>query len=360
MASVDIRDLADGSVSYRVRWRQDRKPRSLTFIDAASAEAFALNIERYGPEEALRILDVIDERGDHLTLTEWLDRHIDTITGVEEGTRRRYRAYLRNDIAPSIGAMPLTAVTDVTVARWVNSMQEAGASGKTIANKHGFLAGALNHAVRAGKIDKNPCDHTRLPRTDSDEMVFLTRDEFQALHDAMTPRWQPVARFLVGSGARFGEATALLVGDIDRSEGTARIAKAWKYTGDGTRRLDRPKTRRGMRTINLPASVLETLDLDRPADELLFPTQSGGPISHQLFTNRCWRPALKKADLTKRPRPHDLRHTCASWMIAAGVPLPVIQQHLGHESITTTIAVYGHLDRSSGEAAAAAVDAMLA
>ena len=54
-----------------------------------------------------------------------------------------------------------------------------------------------------------------------------------------------------------------------------------------------------------------------------------------------------KAGLTKSPRVHDLRHTCASWMIAAGVPLPIIQQHLGHESIQTTIGVYGHLDRRS-------------
>lgn len=61
----------------------------------------------------------------------------------------------------------------------------------------------------------------------------------------------------------------------------------------------------------------------------------------------------------KMPRPHDLRHTCASWMIQAGVPLPVIQQHLGHESITTTVDRYGHLDRSSGVAAASAIGEMM-
>jgi integrase len=59
-----------------------------------------------------------------------------------------------------------------------------------------------------------------------------------------------------------------------------------------------------------------------------------------------------KAGLTKSPRVHDLRRTGASWMIQAGVPLPVIQQHLGHESIQTTIGVYGHLDRRSAQAAA--------
>ncbi|WP_332108264.1 tyrosine-type recombinase/integrase [Mycobacterium branderi] len=61
-----------------------------------------------------------------------------------------------------------------------------------------------------------------------------------------------------------------------------------------------------------------------------------------------WWPAVERAQLAPpRPRIHDLRHTCASWMITAGVPLPVIQRHLGHESIKTTIDLYGHLDRSS-------------
>jgi integrase len=54
----------------------------------------------------------------------------------------------------------------------------------------------------------------------------------------------------------------------------------------------------------------------------------------------------------RRPRIHDLRHTCASWLIQAGIPLPVIQQHLGHESIEITVGTYGHLDRRSAQAAA--------
>ena len=66
-------------------------------------------------------------------------------------------------------------------------------------------------------------------------------------------------------------------------------------------------------------------------------------------------PALTKAqdkDLTKGPRPHDLRHTNAGWLIKAGVPLTVIQRHLGHESIQTTSDRYGHLDRKSSRVVA--------
>ncbi|ALY07674.1 tyrosine integrase [Gordonia phage Howe] len=374
MASVEKRVAKkSGEVSYYVRWRQPAtadqpaRARSLAFVDAESAEAFRINVERLGTDAAMRILGLVDAGIVRQTLTQWCEAHIETLTGVEEATRQRYRSYVRNDIAPTIGAMPLATVTDTTIARWVNDLAATGASGKTVANKHGFLAGALNHAVRAGKIAANPCDHTRLPRTDNDEMVFLTRDEFTLLCGAMTERWQPLTRWLVATGTRFGEATALTVGDINAVEETARINKAWKYTGsNGARRLAHTKTRKGTRTINIASAILAELDLDRDPDQLLFPTRDGGPISNQLYKNKAWLPALRTvtapdADprLSKRPRIHDLRHTCASWMIAAGIPLPVIQQHMGHESITTTVHTYGHLDRTSGKAAAAAIGAML-
>ncbi|QIS20612.1 tyrosine-type recombinase/integrase [Nocardia terpenica] len=62
----------------------------------------------------------------------------------------------------------------------------------------------------------------------------------------------------------------------------------------------------------------------------------------------------------KKPRIHDLRHSCAAWMLTAGVPIHVVQAHLGHESIKTTVDVYGHLDRGAAASAAAMIGANLA
>ena len=73
------------------------------------------------------------------------------------------------------------------------------------------------------------------------------------------------------------------------------------------------------------------------------------------FNPNVWEPAWARAKdkgLTKKPRVHDLRHTNASWLIQAGVPLTVIQRHLGHESIQTTVYRYGHLDRKTTRAVA--------
>ena len=68
---------------------------------------------------------------------------------------------------------------------------------------------------------------------------------------------------------------------------------------------------------------------------------------------------MKAAGLDPRPRVHDLRHSHASALIAAGIPLPVIQRRLGHESIQTTVDTYGHLAPDAAVAAAAAIAATM-
>ena len=172
------------------------------------------------------------------------------------------------------------------------------------------------------------------------------------------------------SGTRWGEAAALRPSDVNRDAGTVEIKRSWKQ-GSGGYRLGAPKTKKSRRTINVPKSVLEKLDF---GDEWLFvKTLAGGPVRAQGFSARVWAPAVERAwpsvdadgnpvnDCSNlRPRIHDLRHSCASWLIQAGVPLPVIQEHLGHESIQTTVSVYGHLDRRSMQAVAEAMAQALA
>ena len=264
---------------------------------------------------------------------------------------------MANDIAPSaIGPLPLTALTNHDVAQWLNSLTGAA---KTAANKHGFLAGALNAAVRSRHIDSNPCDGNRLRRGEPSEMVFLTQEEFAMLHSCFGAHWQPLVEFLVASGARFGEATALKPGDVNTAEGTVRIQRAWRYVPKEGYQLGPPKTKRSIRTIDVPATVLANLDL---SGEWVFTNSGRGwrggptdPVRAQNFHSNAWAPALETAKdkgLTKRPRIHDLRHTNASWLIQAGVPLTVVQRHLGHESIQTTSDRYGHLDRKASRVVA--------
>jgi integrase len=125
-----------------------------------------------------------------------------------------------------------------------------------------------------------------------------------------------------------------------------RIAKAAKWNATSrTRDVGPTKTRRSRRVVTLPAEVVTALEplVDRPAGDRLFLAPRGGHIRHKPVWD-AWVDARKKAKLdAPLPRIHDLRHTHVAWLIAAGVPLPVIQRRLGHESIKTTIDRYGHL-----------------
>jgi integrase len=253
--------------------------------------------------------------------------------------------------------MPVSAVTESTIARWV---KQRGGSGKTISNKHGFLSGAFNAAVRWGD-GVQPVPGPALPHTRVEETVFLKPPEFVLLRDHIDrERWKSLATWRVTTGMRFSEATALTAADIDAHAEACRITKAWKYSGDYRPEIGAPKTKKSSRTISLPLAALEVVDL--LARGFLFNNGAGNPVRAQQFFKGGWKPgrdSAMKAGLTKSPRVHDLRHTRASWMIAAGVPLPIIQQHLDHESIQTTIGVYGHLDRRSAQVAVDAIGSAL-
>ena len=197
-------------------------------------------------------------------------------------------------------------------------------------------------------------------------------------------------RFLVTAGPRWSEATALTVADL--RDDTIRISKAWKKSPDGGFVIGPPKTRRGDRAVALAPDVaaeLHRLARGRPRGDLLFRTPSGTPVRHNVFHQYVWAPVVRLANgeaavapgsrrpklasalvgvepaaqskaLGRRPRIHDLRHTAASWMIAAGLDLMTVQYMLGHESITTTVDTYGHLLPERQAAASAAMGTMLA
>ena len=369
MASIHGQDNAQGK-SWRVKWRHNGKQESISFDDEAAAHRFKADVEQHGPEEALRVLEVLEAEAKVPTVSEYLKRFIDGLTGVQPATLNRYRTYLSRDITPAFGSLPLIAVTEHTIGAWVTAMSQEKVKGKdgklhpvskkTLANKHAFLSGAFKQAVKDKLIPSNPCEGRRLPDTQAQEKIYLTAAEFELLRSYLPDRYKPFATFLVLTGMRFSEATALIPDDIDLVRKTVRVNKAWKYA---TKREDitlgPPKTKKAYRTISLPDAALIGLDL---GGEWVFTNPSGGVVRAQEFYNQAWKPARRKAmaaGLKKCPRVHDLRHTHVSWLIEAGVHLAVIQKRLGHESIKTTIDVYGELDQSSDTAAAMLLDTVL-
>jgi len=371
-ASIRPRKRASGETSYAVLYRLDGGQRVLTFRDQRQAEAFKSAIKAHGIRRALEMNGYEIRRDEppakSLTVAEWLRRHIDQLTGVEQYTLDSYERYLRQDIGPALGDIPLAKLTEEDIAGWVKKLESTPRAKtgrvptpKTIKNLHGFLSGGLAAAVPK-HIPANPAAGRRLPRTtgevtaddDGDEIRMLTHAEFAALHEAMIEPYRPMLRFMVASGFRWGEVSALRPGDVDREAGTVKVRRAWKYSSKGYA-IGPPKTTRSKRTVNIPKDVLDALDYDH---EWLFTNALGGPVRYQAF-RPVWDRAVAKAKLEDDPTPHCLRHTCGSWLLTAGVPLITVSRHLGHQNVSVTADIYAHVDRAAHQAASDAMAKLL-
>lgn len=229
-----------------------------------------------------------------------------------------------------------------------------------MANKFRFFSGVLNSAVAAGVIPANPATGIRLPRGGADDdhdMRMLSRDEFRALLAATAEHYRPMMEFMVASGMRWGEVSALQPRHVDAEAGMVRVRQAWKYAPDGGYQLGPPKTKRSRRTVDVPSRILDDgLNL---GGEFVFLTESGNPVRYPQFLRDVWNPAVASAKLDPRPTPHDLPHTYASWRLSGGPPITLVSRQLGHESIQITVDTEGDVDRTSSRVAADFMDAML-
>ena len=154
MASMRVRQRKDGSSYTSVLYVHQGKQTSSSFHDPAEANRFKDVVDRLGPAEALRIWK---RRGRlRVTVASFIAQQIEELSGVEKKTLGEYERYLHRDIEPLLGHIPLSTLARSDISRWVNAMRDAGASGKTVQNKVGFLSGCLNAAVREGLIAANP------------------------------------------------------------------------------------------------------------------------------------------------------------------------------------------------------------
>lgn len=359
MASIRERPKADGSTAYAVLWRDSDSGKQTSYPceSKQEAERFKRLVEANGNSltAVQRILEKVVIGGP--TVAENMERHIEMLTRAGPDQIKRYRNAMKNYFSGRLGKIPVAAVEHEDVVLWVKWMQAQTYKGKplsakTIANHHGLLSASMETAVRLRRRGDNPCKGVQLPRDESirEKMHFMTASESLAVVQAHPARYQPLMAFLRGTGARFGEATALLGADfsLDVQQPIVRIEKAWKRDADDRFYVGPPKTKKSRRTVSLSPSLVTIL---RPLVEgagpngLVFTTTYGGPIRHSSFYE-FWDAALTSLGYGAsgdRPRIHDMRHTHASLMLGAGMSPFELSRRLGHESIQTTIDRYSHL-----------------
>ena len=404
MAAVVERRRKDGTSGFQVRWRQDGSWQSETFGARQDAARFAVDLAQAGDRwppgwiPGFGYATALAPGTGRTDFVELAARYLTTRTAVSDSELTRYRGQVER-----LGEhfRIVEQIDDQAVARWVRAMLDCGRSPKTIANYHGLLSAVCAYAVRKRLLVANPCADTQLPKktrfdADGEPVVcFLEPDEFALIAEAMCAAdhydWRPdggrgvrrrradVPRTGVGfrqdrdlitltvhTGLRWGEISALRVGDIDLNRRLLTVKRAWKKDGDGRYIIGPPKTAKSRRTISLAPRLVEMLAphlAGRPRDEYVFRNGDDGPLRQASFYESRWRRANELAQqrgLDKTPRFHDLRHTHVAWLIAANTPLPKIQARLGHESIQTTIDVYGGLVRDTDDHLDGVIDNLLA
>lgn len=344
--------VSHGKVTgYKVRFRHGISPRtgktmqtSESFPTRREAERFAKWLDALGPQGALDKLYAAEQDSAVPNLDTLAAEHIDHLTGIEDGTRMNYRRLWNRTWGPLIGSMSVNRLTRDDVARAVNSLA-ARYSHKSLENQRGLLSAVIQRAIEHGHLTKNHAKGIRLPRgqeAERVEMRILTPDEFAGVEARTPEHYRPLLRMLYGTGCRWGEAVALQVQDV--SLPNVRIRRALKWSPDNNRSVGPTKTTRSNRTVWVDeplTSDLHALTAGKAGDELVFTAPRGGMVLHRTFWSRVWLPAVEH--LTPRPRIHDLRHSHASVLLAAGIPIHVVQIRLGHESIQTTVDTYSHL-----------------
>jgi integrase len=236
----------------------------------------------------------------------------------------------------------------------------------SVGHVRSVLRTALAHAMRAGLLERNVAALAEAPRIRQRERRWLSAAEARRLLDATADdRLHALYVLALTTGMRQGELLALSWDDIDEGTVTVRASLA-RIDGEWVRLT--PKTDRGQRTIVLTAEASAALAdhrrrmaAERTPDwryhGLVFTTARGEPIhgSNLIPPLRAYLASEGLPAITW----HDLRHSAASVMLAAGVPLRVIADILGHSTIRITADLYAHvgpeLQRDAAERVSAAL-----
>ncbi|HYY78707.1 MAG TPA: tyrosine-type recombinase/integrase [Actinomycetes bacterium] len=330
-----------GRPRWRARYRDPSgRERSKSFVRKVDAERFLVGVE----DAKLRGAYVDPQLG-RVTFGEWAERWYRTTADLKPASRRTYRKLLDNQVLPAFGRATLAGIDTLSVREWVAGLVDQGLSPSRVRNAHQVLSQVLAAGVEGGRIARNSAAGVRLPRVVRREMHFLAARQVEDLAVAIDPRYGLLVRFAAYTGLRAGELVALRVRHLNLLRGRCEVAESATEI-DGRLVWGTTKTY-ARRTVHLPRFLCDQLAgylAERPhgPDDLVFTAPQGGPLREQKFVAGFFKPAAARVGLP-RLRFHDLRHTCASLLIARGASVKAVQAQLGHASATVTLDRYGHL-----------------
>jgi integrase len=295
-----------------------------------------------------------------LTLDAYLDKWLESAAKVRvsERTYHDYEWLLNNRVPAALRDHKLSDVRPLHIQSLYSEMQKQGLSARSVRAIHTVLSSAFKQAVRWQMLSRNPCEAVELPRYVRKEMQAFSPEEAKRFLEAAARDSHGVIFALgLSTGMRPEEYLALKWSDIDLNKGTATVQRTLQRRKGGGWYYGEPKTTRSRRTIPLPASLVRYLiehkrhqaearlkaGASYQQHDLVFASLDGTPLMLSNLTRRHFKPILKSAKLPSSFRLYDLRHSCATVLLAAGENPKVVSERLGHASIVLTLDTYSHV-----------------
>lgn len=371
-----IRQRSNGSWSVVISWREDGKfKQKWHTAHGPKREAQALLAQKLTEFNA----GVRPEGPARLTVAEFLQRWLNDVAkpNVRPTTFASYETTVRLHIIPEIGSVPLIKLTAARIQKlYAEKFTGPRADGKpgalsrrSVRYIHSVLRIALGQAVKWNLVPRNVIDLVTPPKVDRKEIQPMTLDQVKVILDAARgDRLFALYYLALMTGLRRGELLGLGWQDVDLAKGALRVTRSLVDLA-GRPTLQEPKTSKGRRVIELPGAAVKVLTAHRRAQEeekvfwdqdyqdrgFVFTGLAGRPMNPRYLEVK-FKALLKKAGLPDF-RFHDLRHTFAT-MVIPTAGLKLASHILGHENISTTANVYGHiLDGATRQAIADVVKA---
>lgn len=357
----------------QVRWRDPSgRERSKTFLRSTDARALTAEIEHEISRGTLFDRS-LSKTPFSVAAAAWLEGRV----ALRRSSWVRDESYLRRHVISFFGGYPVGSITRDLIEEWVRGLSSSGLAPMTVRQMVRILRCVLDDCVERGLVASSPFRSLRriaLPRVSSSSCLFLTPAEVSRLASAIEPRFRALVLVAAYLGLRWGELAGLLVSSLSLSlssgfsgSGSLRVVATLEEVAGMVRYVEETKSRGGRRTLTVPPFLVSVLSghlssfgsggslvpasVVAPSlpgglvssSSFVFTDVDGGVLRGARFRRRYWKPAVQAAGLPSELRFHDLRHTCASILIAQGAHPKEIQARLGHASIRTTLDTYGHL-----------------
>jgi integrase len=296
--------------------------------------------------------------GPQQTLKTYLDQWLEQVhkPTIRIGSYNAYRIMLDNHIIPALGHIPLQRLNPQQVQAFYASKLNEGLSLRRVRGLHSVLHSALAIAMKWNLVGRNVCDLVSPPVPKRHEIQPLTLEQAQRLLQAAREhKLETLLTLALATGMRRGELLGLRWQDVDFEAGCLHVRRSVGRTGKYGLIESEPKTERSRRTIVLPAFVLAALKQHQQQQRAMRDEAGNEWQEHDIvFCGRNGRyfdltsldyhfkKLLKSAELPNI-RFHDLRHSAATLLLGRGVHPKVVQELLGHSTISMTLDIYSHV-----------------